>query len=223
MGIATDTDRIAGVKPQMDDTNKLAVSLYGKGAAAGDTPIVVVSSARPYLMVSDLTETRDQDGTLGGGATHTLGGVVRIRAVSLYAFNGATWDRLRNVHEQTALASGSDTTGGRTSADLVNYNAKGITILLDVTVVNGTGRISEVRVQAKLANGYADIGAWTTLGIAAVGQYVFQFAPGAASAGSFTAAPIQAALPRNFRVQTVAATDAAGNDVTYSVTVVYQN
>lgn len=223
MGIATDTDRIAGVKPQMDDTNKLAVSLYGKDAAAGDTSLVTTANGNLGVGVQTTAPLQDGWGNFAARLSVVAGGSIERFVVLLHQYNGQSWDRMRAVCEQTALASGQDTSGGRTSANLMNYNAKGITILLDVTAVNGTGSISEIDIQAKLANGYKTIGSWATLGIAATGQYVFQLAPGAASAGDFTAAPIQAFLPRKFRIKTVAATDAAGNDVTYSITVVYQN
>lgn len=38
-----DVEKIAGVAPQMDDTDKQAVSIYGKGASAGDIPVLLDS------------------------------------------------------------------------------------------------------------------------------------------------------------------------------------
>lgn len=46
---------IKDVAPQLDDTDKLAVSTYGKGSAAGDTPVLVDSSGRPLVDLKLIT------------------------------------------------------------------------------------------------------------------------------------------------------------------------
>ena len=48
----TDLATFAGTAPQLDDTDKLAVSLYGKGSAAGDQALLVESASNPNLRVS---------------------------------------------------------------------------------------------------------------------------------------------------------------------------
>lgn len=86
----------------------------------------------------------DSGGDAGGDAAATLGGVITRQASALggsnplavgqFDYNGATWDRHRNNVAATLLASASRTTT-QTSADIVTYNAKAITVVLDVTVV----------------------------------------------------------------------------------------
>jgi len=52
-GSAVDVKKINGVTPQLDDTDKLAVSVYGKASAAGDKEILVDSSG--HLQVDGVT------------------------------------------------------------------------------------------------------------------------------------------------------------------------
>jgi hypothetical protein len=65
---------------------------------------------------------------------------VGIPPASNWSFNGATWDRLRNNVDVTLLASAARTTT-QTSADITTYNAVGIHVVLDMTVV-GTGSVT---------------------------------------------------------------------------------
>ena len=55
-------------------------------------------------------------------------------------FNGSSWDRTRNNVDATFLASAARTTT-QTSADITTYNTRGITVILDMTVV-GTGSVT---------------------------------------------------------------------------------
>lgn len=64
---------------------------------------------------------------------------VGIRTFS-HNYNGSTWDRPYNNTEVTLLASAARTTT-QTSADIVNYNFKKLTVVLDMTVV-GTGSVT---------------------------------------------------------------------------------
>lgn len=136
-------------------------------------------------------------------------------------YNGTGWDRQRNNAEEVALASASDTAGGRVSADLVNYNARGIAILLNITARSGAAAFDAINVQAKLASGYDTIYTFGSLTIATTGQFAFCIYPGAASAGAWQSAPLQGIIPRNFRIDTDTTTDNVANNMTYSVTVVY--
>ena len=55
-------------------------------------------------------------------------------------YNGSTWDLALNNSEATLLASAARTTT-QTSADIVNYNAQELIVVLDMTVV-GTGSVT---------------------------------------------------------------------------------
>jgi len=69
-------------------------------------------------------------------------------------FNGATWDRQRNNHELTVLAS-AVRTGTATSADQTNHNARGVIVLLDVTAAPGGGETLTLLLQFGVGGKYA--------------------------------------------------------------------
>jgi hypothetical protein len=123
------------------------------------------------------------------------------------------------TQEDIALPSVARTAAA-TGALLTNMQARGILLLVDITAVGGSpGSITSVNVQAQIGANYKTIYAFTGLTtLNAVGQFAFCIYPGAASAGSWQAAPIQGPMPRHFRVTT---THADANSTTYSVTVVY--
>jgi archaellum component FlaF (FlaF/FlaG flagellin family) len=76
---------------------------------------------------------------VGSNVTDASSGALAATAANL-AYNGATWDRQRNNVDVTLLASASRTTT-QTSADITTYNAAGIHVVLDMTVV-GTGSVT---------------------------------------------------------------------------------
>lgn len=73
-------------------------------------------------------------------------------------FNGTTWDRNRNNVEATIFASAARTATAN-STDQVNYNARGILLILDITAVSGTTPTLDVKVQYKdpVSAAYVDI------------------------------------------------------------------
>lgn len=178
---------------KMDGDGAARVSLYGMNAMEGDTPFRVDSFD-------------DGDAQPAMGNTYP-----RVMTVP-YLFNGATFDRQRGNYEEVALPSAIDTTGGRTSGDLVNYNAQGIALLVEVTAASGGGLIDELYVAAKVGAGYADI---VTFAVGALmGARIYYLYPGASGSGAASLP-----CPRNFRVWTAT----VGTSVTYSVTVCYLN
>lgn len=90
------------------------------------------------LVAFDTPGTAGSDGatTLAGAMTRSASGVggANPLASAKHSFNGTSWDRDRNNVAATLLASASRTTT-QTSADIPTYNAKAITVILDVTVV----------------------------------------------------------------------------------------
>jgi hypothetical protein len=110
-------------------------------------------------------------------------------------------------------------TAAATGATLLNQGARGILLLVDITAVGGSpGSITSVNVQALICTSWKTVYAFTGLTLNSISQAAFCIYPGAASAGSWQAAPLQGPIPRHFRVTT---THADANSTTYSVTVVY--
>ena len=117
--------------------------------------------------------------------------------------------------EFTALSSAARTTT-TSSSELTNRNGRGIAILLDVTAVS-SGQITGIDVRVPLPSGaFATIYSFGTLSITTTGQRAYLIYPGAASAGSWTATPIQGPIPRRFVVRV---NHQDSNSITYSVTV----
>lgn len=123
-------------------------------------------------------------------------------------FNGATIDRARSNLDVTLLASAARTTT-QTSADIINYNGRGLKVTLDMTVV-GTGSVT-------LTINYKDpaSGKYILLlsGVAVVTNItsVYTIYPGMVAAANVSANDI---LPRTFQIITTANN---ANSATYSV------
>jgi hypothetical protein len=121
------------------------------------------------------------------------------------------------IAEQIAIPSAARTAAA-TGATLTNNWAKGLALLVDVTAVGGSpGSITSVNVQVLIGTSWKTIYAFTSLTLNVIGQSAFCIYPGAASAASWTAAPLQGPVPRHLRVTT---THADANSITYSVTAV---
>ena len=134
----------------------------------------------------------------------------------LAAYNGATYDRLRNNLEGTILASAARTSSA-ISATQINYNHRGVILGLNVTAASGTGGL-QLKVWAidpvtgSLIGGeYAKTGLYTTTGHRTLILY-----PGAAGGGSPNAGVTfgQAPLPRKWAIEVY---HGDGSSYTYSV------
>lgn len=105
--------------------------------------------------------------------------------------------------------------GAVNTAPQGNQYARGLALYLDVTAVAATPNISAVAVQASFPGGlWRTIASWTGLSISGVSQNAFLLYPGAASAGGWTAAPVQGVLPSQYRV---AVTHDDADSITYSL------
>lgn len=124
-------------------------------------------------------------------------------------FNGTTFDRERNNTDITVLASAARVASVN-SADIVNYNAKGLHLVIDVTAIAATPSIT-VTIQGRdaLSGQYYTILA--SAAIVAVGTTVLRVYPALVAAANLIANDI---LPRTWRVS-VTAVDA--DSITYSV------
>lgn len=128
--------------------------------------------------------------------------------VAEFLFNGTTWDRARNNVEAVLLASAARSTT-QTSADIINYDAVGIQVLLDMSDVSAGPDVT-LSIEGKAANGvYYPL--LTGAAISTVSQNVYILYPSVAAVANQA---VSNALPRTFRI-IVTANNA--NDGTYSV------
>lgn len=210
--IKVDLKKINAVAPQLDDTDKLAVSIYGKKTDAGDFPIPISSADR--LVV-------DQAAWGGSGLTVPFSASADGKSTSIigplinafhYLFNGTNWDRQRNNVELTLLASAART-AETNSSDQTNYNGKGIVIIVDVTVDPAAAAITPT-IDAKdpISGNYVQIWA-AAAALSAVGTTVYILYPGNTDGVQLTDKDT-IVLPRTWRFQMEVA-DA--DSMTYSV------
>lgn len=131
-----------------------------------------------------------------------------LLAAGKMLFNGTTWDRARGNTDVTLLASAARTTS-QTGDDQTNYNARGLQVVLDMTVV-GTGSVT-LTIQGKdVASGKY----YTLLAGAAVttnSTNVYKVFPGSTVTANVSANDV---LPRTWRIITTANN---ANSATYSV------
>lgn len=132
-------------------------------------------------------------------------------------FNETTHDRARGNTEITVLASAARTATVN-SADLTNYNARGVIITIDVTVDGAAASITPtVEVKDSVGGLYDIIMSMTA--VAAVGTFVYVIYPGTLTAAANGITQIlQNPLPRTWRV-TMTAADA--DSITYSISAAY--
>ena len=205
---------VGGQALQLDDTDKLAVSLYGQGTAVGDKALNVddlgAVAVYPRAVASVLA-----DGQNNSSSIWSTSGAPDINFKTLpLIFNGVTWDRVRNNQEIVLLASAARTATLQ-SADIVNYNGSGLILFLDVSAIDATPTITlSLQIKDSISGNYFTI--WTAAaGVSTVVSRAYLFTPGGA-AGSYTEA-VNLRLARTWRLN-VAHTDA--DSITYSVSAV---
>lgn len=160
--------------------------------------LLVESTTNPNLRMALYSSATaiDTSGTNVDG----LSGAVTVYIVKSFEhlFNGTTWDRSRNNVEVTVLASAARTSTTN-SADLVNYNARGVRIFLDITAASGTTPTLDLKVQSKdaLSAAYVDDPGSTLAQKTGVSTDELTIYPGVTtSANRARSAP----LPRTWRV-----------------------
>ena len=141
--------------------------------------------------------------------TNTAG----ILATGIYHFNGTTFDRSRNNEEVTLLASAART-AQTDSTDQVNYNAKGVMIILDITVDAASVGLTPSILMKDPVSG-KDVTIWTAAAAATlVGTDVYLIYPGVLAADFNGTEAVSIALPRTW-VLRIAVADV--DEATYSV------
>lgn len=123
-------------------------------------------------------------------------------------WNGTTYDRQRNNNEATLLSSAARTTT-QTGSDITTYNARGIHVILDMTVV-GTGSVT-LEIQGKDPASGKYYALLTGAVVNTNSTNVYKIYPGLTAA---TNAVANDHLPRTIRIN-VTANNA--NSATYSV------
>lgn len=143
-------------------------------------------------------------------ATPTMtDGTPRQLVVSPYQYNGASYDRPRNNVEGTALASAARTTSTQ-SADLTNYNGRGVRVWLDVTAITATPSITLAIEGKDPASGkYKTMLTGAAVTTVSTNEYVVY--PGVTETANVDAST---PLPRTWRVNV---THGDADSITYSV------
>jgi hypothetical protein len=120
-----------------------------------------------------------------------------------------------------ALASARVTSASRTSSVLTNRHGRGLLILIDVTEIRGTGALTGVTINSVYEGKSYAIADFDSgpLPIAAVSQIAVGIYPGIADGDGYYKNKINPG--REYAITVSATADGAGNDVTYSVSVIH--
>lgn len=148
------------------------------------------------------------------GVTSYQSGAYGFPGVVPIVSNGSTYDRLSGNVDGTALASAART-AYVISADIINYNGRGILIFLNVTAASGTGGL-QVRLMAKdpVSGTYFAMAA-TPTAVTATGKNAYVFYPGSsAGAAGNVAQNVSIVMPRTIAIEVI---HGDGTSYTYSV------
>jgi hypothetical protein len=156
----------------------LPVTLRGTNGAEGDTALLVTPGGRQQIAFGG--GVGDAVASAAAGVSNSDSGLVL--GTGPYHYNGSTWDRQRGNTEGTLLASAARTAGAA-SANQTNHNARGVILLLDVTVAPaappaGSGLIPLIQAYDPISGRYVQLNSGTPTRITAVGTYATIVAPG---------------------------------------------
>jgi len=127
-------------------------------------------------------------------------------------FNEATWDRERGNTELTVLASAART-ASINSNDQINYNARGVMVWFNITVVPGVDTVQLlIQIKDPVSGTYSTI--LTDTAQSAIGTRVAAIYPAIAAAAEDVNIVRGYPLPRTWRVRIV---HSAATSFTYSV------
>jgi hypothetical protein len=220
MTLASDDPAVASlaILDDWDETDRCKVNpIAGQAGVQGGAGAVTALTQRVAIATDANTVDTELPAAAAtaDGASDPTAPAVDGRA-SLY--NGSTWDRERGNTEGTALSSAART-GTTSSADLVNYNCRGVIVWLDITANSGSGQLT-VLIQGKDGTGnYYNLNGAGTAVAATNSKFGHECYPGSTTAGVATSLRIlertSAALPRSWRVTV---SHSSGVSWTYSVT-----
>lgn len=168
--------------PTFTDGQRADVQLSARGAllaaltAANGTPIGVNASA---------------DASAGATGLNVTGQGL--------AFNGSTWDRVRGNIDTGALVTHTAASTGTTSADQINYNGRGLKLVIDVTAITGTSPTLTVTIQGKDTASGKYYTLLASAALTATGTTVLEVYPGVGVTANVSASTT---LPRTWRIST---------------------
>jgi hypothetical protein len=137
-------------------------------------------------------------------------------------YNGSTWERARGTVSQSGLLSGASS-ASRNTGNGLNYNHRGVQILLDVTATPNNAETLQIVLQGQdpTSAKFMDLATFTALTASALGAapttetYCYTVYPGAAETIANPKHEVQGLpIPRTFRVRAV---HSAGGSWTYTV------
>lgn len=192
----------------------LWAAIKGKNAASADVELKLDTNGRTPVVFNASAMT--DDGRTDAAAVSLEGSSTgRPLGIANFIWNGTTNDRMRgNMPGAVALASAARTAEAN-SADLVNFNHRGVRVRVNVTAITDTPSIT-VNIQEKdsISGNYITI--LTSAAIVATGQKTTLVVyPGCAAVANAVA---DQPLPRVWRVN-VAHADA--DSITYSIDYTY--
>ncbi|QQE80937.1 hypothetical protein [Alicyclobacillus sp. SO9] len=156
-----------------------------QGTGSGAAPVELAGSnftaAHGSLVPTDIAVMGVNDNGIarywwasGTASDSDLGNNSAITSQQQY--NGSTWDRVRNNTQGTLLASAARTSTTN-SANVTNYNSRGVIVDLSVTNASGTGGLS-VYVIGVDANGITYQISDSPTAVTASGVYAYEIYPG---------------------------------------------
>lgn len=195
------------------------VKIGGRASAAVPTAVATGDRVQAWFGTNgqQIVALGDGNGPYGSNGLAADGNTPNGVGLDVFApavlFNGTTWDRQRGNHEATVLASAARTTTTN-SADLVNHNACGVIVTIDVTAVTATPSVTfAIQYKDTLSGQYKQI--LISAAISTVSTTTLVVYPGVTAAANLAASH---PLPRVWRV---VATHGDADSITYSVSANY--
>lgn len=200
---------------EVDSGNPVKVG--GKASSSAPTAVATGDRVDQWFgvhghVIIGISSSAPGDGASAGGILDQNGST-RVPPAMMYGTNTSTADRWHTNYEQTALASAARTASVN-SSDLTNYNAKGVTVVIDVTAASATPSVVFTIVgKCTLSGKYIAILA--SAAITGTGTTRLVVYPGSTVAANLVS---DLPLPRVWRVEAV---HADSDSITYSVSVNY--
>jgi hypothetical protein len=221
---------VGGIQLTLPGTGTAAGQVQGNvavgAAVSGGNPLGLglkgASSLLEYGVTANLGNATDGAGVLGAGLmlySTTLSQALRMAtardqsdgallsaapAVAPFRYNGTNYDHDYNNFSVADILSVTAQTTTQTSADITNYNARGVLLFFHVTVAGGAGLTLRAHGKDPSSGNYNTLNSAPTAITAATGtapQMIAIYPGASAAAGLAQAAPLP--VPRTWRVQVV--------------------
>lgn len=207
--------RLYGYDSAGNNWDRLRVAGNNADAVAVETIGVLKQAAALYGFNGATFDRLLSQANNGDAVAVSTLGLIKQAAFN-YLFNGTTFDRERGNEEGTALASAvrAVTTD---SADIINYNGRGVVGFLNVTAVPGVSSVNaRFQIRDPASGTYVDAPRGVNDGIfspqtvttVATGIFLFQYG------NPFDSSNVSNVVPRTFRIRV---TQTGAGNFTYSV------